>query len=133
MYTSNWKKTYRSEEYRPFFWRVAYSRTIPEFESRMDELCVFDREAHDDLKAADPNSWSRAFFSNLARSDNVCNNLSESFNRTIKKARELPLIKMLEAIRRQAMMHISRRWVKANQCLLDLDFPKKVATTLETN
>ena len=99
---ANWRKTYSSEEYRPFFWRVAYSRTIPEFDSRMDELRVFDREAHDDLKAANPNSWSRAFFSNLARSDNVCNNLSESFNRTIKKSRELPLIKMLEAIRRQA-------------------------------
>ena len=29
------------------------------------------------------------------------------------------------------MTRISRRWVKANQCLLD--FPKKVADTLETN
>ena len=128
---ANWKKTYNNEDYRPFFWKVAYSRTVPEYESRMDELRAFDREAHDDLKAAEPNSWCRVFFSNTTRSDNVCNNLSESFNRIIRKARELPLINMLETIRRQAMTRISRRWVKANRCLLD--FPKKVADTLEAN
>ena len=104
---ANWKKTYVNEDNRPFFWRVAYNRTISEFESMMDELCVFDRELHDDLKTSDPSTWCRAFFSTVAQSDNVCNNLYESLNMTIKKFRELPLIHMLETIRRQAMMCVS--------------------------
>lgn len=40
----------------------------------------------------------------------VHNNLSESFNRTIREARLKPIINMLETLRRQTMDRISRRW-----------------------
>ncbi|XP_024005369.1 uncharacterized protein LOC112082209 [Eutrema salsugineum] len=73
----NWKKTYGSDDYRPFFWNVAYSRTRGEYDLHMDELRALDREAHDALLAAAPETWCLAFFSKTARSVDVCNNLSE--------------------------------------------------------
>lgn len=97
----------------------------------IEALKSFDIHAHDDLLAADPTTWCLAFFSGNARSGQVCNNLSESFNKTIKGARELPLINMLESIRRQAMIRISRRLKKARACIMP--FPKKVADVLELN
>lgn len=97
----------------------------------MDELLLYDREAYEALLAAEPEHWCRAFFSKTGRSANVCNNLSESFNRTIKKARELPLINMLETIRRQAMMRISRRFKRAAKCIMQ--FPQRIADVLEVN
>lgn len=41
------------------------------------------------------------------------NNLSETFNRTIKIARTKHVISMVENIRRQAIKRISCRWVQA--------------------
>ena len=114
-----------------FFWNVAYSKTRGEYDLHIEALKSFDIHAHDDLLAADPTTWCLAFFSGNARSSQVCNNLSESVNKTIKGARELPLINMLESIRRQAMIRISRRLKKARACIMP--FPKKVADVLELN
>lgn len=128
---ANWKKKYGDIDYKPFFWNVAYSKTVGEYDLHIAELKAFDRNAHDDLLAVDPTTWCLAFFTGNARSAHVCNSLSESFNKTIKGARELPLINMLEAIRRQAMTRISRRFLKARACILP--FPKKVGDVLEIN
>lgn len=127
----NWKKKYGDVDYKPYFWNVAYSKTVGEYNLHMEELRIYDREAHDDLLKAEPKTWCLAFFSNIARSANVCNSLSESFNRTIKGARELPLIKMLETIRRQTMVRTACRFLKAKRCILP--FPKKIGDILEAN
>lgn len=128
---ANWKNKYMDIDYKPFFWNVAYSKTVGEYDLHIAELKEFDRNAHDDLLVIDPTTWCLAFFTENARSAHVCNNLSESFNKTIKGARELPLINMLEAIRRHAMTCISRRLMKAKACILP--FPKKVGDVLEVN
>lgn len=126
-----WKKKFGDLDYKPFFWKVAYSYTKGEYKLHMDELLLYDREAYDALLAAEPEHWCRAFFSKTGRSANVCNNLSESFNQTIKKAREFLLINMLETIRRQAMMRISRRFKRADKCIMQ--FPQRIAYVLEIN
>ncbi|XP_013616710.1 PREDICTED: uncharacterized protein LOC106323086 [Brassica oleracea var. oleracea] len=125
-----WKKKFGDLDYKPFFWKVAYSYTKGEYKLHMDELLLYDREAYDALLAAEPEHWCQAFFSKTGRSAN-CNNLSESFNRTIKKARELPFINMLETIRRQAMMRISRRFKRADKYIMQ--FPQRIAYVLEMN
>lgn len=127
----NWKKKFGDLEYKPFFWNVAYSYTEGEYKLHMEELRLYDREAYEALLAAEPQHWCRAFFSKIGRSSNVCNNLSESFNRTIKKARELPLINMLETIRRQTMLRITRRFKRANKCIMQ--FPQRIADVLEVS
>lgn len=128
---ANWKNKYGDLDYKPYFRNVAYSKTVGEYDLHIAELKAFDSKAHDDLLAVDPNTWCLAFFTGNARSAHVCNSLSESFNKTIKGARELPLINMLEAIRKQAMTRISRRFNIARACILP--FPKKVGDVLEAH
>ena len=128
---ANWKKIYTDLDYKPYFWNVAYSYSVGEYNVHMEELRLYDAMAHDALLKAEPKTWSRAFFSNNAKCADVTNNLSESFNRTIKGARELPMINMLEAIRRQAMKRISRRFQNAKTW--SMQFSPKITERIEEN
>jgi hypothetical protein len=64
-----------------------------------------------------PQHWSRACFRLGSNCDSVDNNLCESFNKWIVEARFLPIITMLETIRRKVMVRIqeqrskSERWM----------------------
>ncbi|XP_048603739.1 uncharacterized protein BNAC02G17160D isoform X1 [Brassica napus] len=114
---ANWRKQgYSRSEYKNLFWGVAYSFTEGEYEERLELLKAFDQGAYDALLATEPPRWCRAFFSVESHCADVHNNLSESFNRTIKMARSKPVINLLEDIRRQAMRRVSRRFLKAEKC-----------------
>lgn len=80
----------------------------------MQKVQSYDPAAYQALLATEPHKWCRAFFN--VESHDVHNNLSESFNRTIKMARAKPVINLLEDIRRQAMRRISRRFLQAERC-----------------
>lgn len=51
----NWKKKFGDLDYKPFFWKVAYSYTKGEYTLHMDELLLYDREAYETLLAAEQN------------------------------------------------------------------------------
>ncbi|WZZ49432.1 hypothetical protein YC2023_049539 [Brassica napus] len=73
------------------------------FNYNMDELKNYDPGAHASLIKTKPETWSRAFFKIGSYCNDNLNNLSESFNKTIREARKKPLLDMLEEIRRQCM------------------------------
>ncbi|XP_020881205.1 uncharacterized protein LOC110228355 [Arabidopsis lyrata subsp. lyrata] len=113
---ANWKKQgFSRSEYKNLFWGVAYSYTEGEYEEKLDLVKAYDPSAYQALLATEPERWCRAFFNVQSHCADVHNNLSESFNRTIKMARSKPIINMLEDIRRQAMRRISRRCLKAEK------------------
>ncbi|XP_018443229.1 uncharacterized protein LOC108815067 [Raphanus sativus] len=60
-----------------------------------------------------PQNCSRAYFTTTACCEDVHNNFSETYNNTVNKAREMPLVEMLETIRRLAMVRIDIRKKKA--------------------
>ncbi|XP_019095642.1 PREDICTED: uncharacterized protein LOC109130507 [Camelina sativa] len=60
-----------------------------------------------------PENCSRAFFGYTSVCEDVSNNFSESYNNTINKAREMPLVAMLETIRRQCLVRNEKRRKKA--------------------
>ena len=128
---ANWKKVYGQSEYEDYFWAIAYSFTQGDYQYNLHALEVFDAAAHEDLLKTEPKTWCRAFFSPHARCEDVCNNLSESFNRTIREARKLPLINMLEEIRRLAMKRNSRRHDKTSGC--STPFPPNIMEIFEQN
>lgn len=64
---------------------MTYSRSVGEYDLHMEELRVYDKEAYEALLAVEPKTWCLAFFSATARCADISNNLSESFNMTIKK------------------------------------------------
>lgn len=80
-----------------------------------------------------PETCSRAFFSTSCTCEDALNNHSESFNSTLEKARSMPLVEMLETMRRQAMVQIDLRKVKSTNH--KGKFSEKVGkvTALETN
>lgn len=112
----NWKKYFSKYEYKNLFWGVAYSYNVGEYEDKMRMVEAFDPAAHASLLTTEPEKWCRAYFSADSRCHDVHNNLSESFNRTIKIARLKPVLCLLEDIRRQAMRRIARRFLKAERC-----------------
>ncbi|XP_033135086.1 uncharacterized protein LOC103836824 [Brassica rapa] len=128
---ANWKKVYGASEYEDYFWAIAYSFTKGDYQFNLHALEVFDAKAHEDLLKTEPKTWCRAFFSTHARCEDVCNNLSESYNRTIREARKLPLINMLEEIRRLAMKRNSRRRDKTSGC--STPFPPNIMEIFEQN
>ncbi|XP_020879803.1 uncharacterized protein LOC110228054 isoform X2 [Arabidopsis lyrata subsp. lyrata] len=97
----------------------------------MDALRSYDPEAHEDLLKTDPRTWCRAFFSCQSSCEDVSNNLSESFNRTIKDARKLPVVNMLEEVRRSCMKRIAKICDKTSKC--KTRFPPKIMQILEGN
>ncbi|XP_048609908.1 uncharacterized protein LOC125585241 [Brassica napus] len=113
---ANWKKLgFARSEFKSLFWGVAYSYTKGEYEEKLSLLEAYNVVAHQELLKTDPKRWCRAYFSVDSHCPDVHNNLSESFNRTIKMARAKPVITMLEDIRRQAMKRNSRRWFMADK------------------
>lgn len=62
--------------------------------------------ACDWLNDKPPHQWSKSHFSTYPKCDIVCNNLCESFNNLIKKARGQPILTMLEDIRDILMTRI---------------------------
>ncbi|KAH0865007.1 LOW QUALITY PROTEIN: hypothetical protein HID58_082218 [Brassica napus] len=54
-----------------------------------------------------------AFFTPSSTCDDVSNNISESFNHAVDPARSMPLVEMLETIRRRAMLRIEARKMRA--------------------
>ncbi|CAA7031635.1 unnamed protein product [Microthlaspi erraticum] len=128
---ANWRKNYKTEDYEDYFWDIAYNSNVGDFQFNMDALKAFDETAYTDLLKTEPKIWCRAWFPYHSRSEDVTNNLSESYNRTIKEARKLPLINMLEEIRRLAMKRISRRREKTRSCVTK--FPPHIMAIFEKN
>jgi len=128
---ANWKKVYGDYCHESYFWAIAYSATEGDYSYNMDALRSYDPDACDDLLKTDPTTWCRAFFSTHSSCEDVSNNLSESFNRTIREARKLPVVNMLEEVRRISMKRISKLCDKTAKC--ETRFPPKIMQILEGN
>ena len=75
----------------------------------MEHLKSLDEEAWKYLADIEPTQWTRSHFSPRALTDCLVKNLSESFNFMIVKARDKPILLMLEWIRVRLM---SRLYIK---------------------
>ncbi|KAG7573621.1 Zinc finger PMZ-type [Arabidopsis suecica] len=102
-------------ELQRLFWKIARSYTIEEFNTHMANLKSYNPQAYASLQLTSPMTWSRAFFRIGTCCNDNLNNLSESFNRTIRQARRKPLLDMLEDIRRQCMVRTAKRFIIAER------------------
>ncbi|KAK0586441.1 hypothetical protein LWI29_006949 [Acer saccharum] len=66
-------------------------------------------DAHLWLLEKDPAHWSRVFFKDTAMCDMLCNNMCEAFNAAILKARDKPVITLMEMIRNCLMKRFVRK------------------------
>ncbi|XP_024011246.1 uncharacterized protein LOC112086517 [Eutrema salsugineum] len=126
----NLRRIYPGKELpKALFWAVAKSFNIGEYEKAIKEFKEWDFGVYEELMKRNPRNCSRAFFSCSAVCEDVSNNFSESYNNSINKARSMPLVEMLETIRRQAMVRMDVRRKKAMKH--QGKFSNKVATTIK--
>jgi hypothetical protein len=76
----------------------------------MKQLKAINEDAFNYLDKIDPSEWSRALFNNYPKCDLLVNNISKYFNSYILKARDKPILTMMEMIRKQLMRryHLKR-------------------------
>ena len=108
--SENLKLVFNDLVYKNLLWAVAGAGNKKNWQYHMDKLKEFDVKAYDWLMQRDPSKWARAFFSDATKSDAIQNNICESFNSYIKAARDMPILSMVEWIRRRLMKRI---YVKA--------------------
>jgi len=90
-------------------WTAASAYTEGEFLRVMDELKKMKSNAHEYLNKIDPSTWSRAWFATDSKCDLLRNNICECFNLYILKARDKPILTMLEMIRKKLMKRYQAR------------------------
>ena len=83
-------------ELKSILWRCAGITSLREFERGMQYLKILDEEAWKYLANIDPAQWTRFHFSPKALTNCLVNNLSESFNSMIVKAKDKLILSMLK-------------------------------------
>ncbi|XP_013632721.1 PREDICTED: uncharacterized protein LOC106338244 [Brassica oleracea var. oleracea] len=88
----NWKKSSHDMTLQRLFWRIARSYTAGDYKMWSERLKEYNPGAYATLQVTKPETWSRAYFKLETLCNDNLNNLSESFNRTIREARRKPFI-----------------------------------------
>ncbi|XP_062161919.1 uncharacterized protein LOC133868944 [Alnus glutinosa] len=94
---------FRGVALKELLWKAASSYTEVGFRIHMEEIKRINPDAFDYLDKVDPSGWSRAWFNESPKYDLLVNNISECFNSYILKARDKPILTMLEMIRKKLM------------------------------
>ena len=75
------KTDFKGKVLKDSIWKVARGTCMHEYNDAVEELKQKSKDAYDWLAKIDPNSRSKAHFSERAKSDIHLNNHSESFNK----------------------------------------------------
>lgn len=126
---ANWKRDSKDPQLEILFWRIARSYTEGDYKDNLKALRDFSPGAYDSLLRTNPEAWSRAYFRIGSCCNDNLNNLSESFNKTIKEARKKPLLELLDDIRRQCMVRNAKRALVASR--LKTRFTKRAHKEIE--
>ena len=97
---------FKNKEWQKPFWACAKAASVSFFNycrAKLAQLTVLGSRA---MLKTDPKHWCRAWFKLGSNCDSVDNNMCESFNKWIVEARFLPILFMLETIRRMVMVKI---------------------------
>ena len=126
---ANWKRDSKDPQLEILFWKIARSYTEGDYKENLKALRLYSSGAHESLLRTNPVTWSRAYFRIGSCCNDNLNNLSESFNKTIKEARKKPLLELLEDIRRQCMVRNAKRAIVASR--LRTTFTKRAHKEIE--
>ena len=102
----NFKQKFKGKELKDLFWAAASAGNEVDWKLAMNSLEKASKDAAEWLQKVPSVLWSRSHFRQSSKCDILVNNLCESFNNYILEARELPVIGMLEWIRRRLMQRI---------------------------
>nr|CAD1819844.1 unnamed protein product [Ananas comosus var. bracteatus] len=95
-------------------WEAAYALTVIEFEAKILEIEELSPEAAFWIRRIPPRLWATAYFEGT-RFGHLTANIVESLNSWILEASGLPIIQMMECIRRQLMTWFNERRERSMQ------------------
>ncbi|KAH0896634.1 hypothetical protein HID58_046202 [Brassica napus] len=84
-------------------------KAVREYEASLEAVKRYDIRVFEAMMEKNPKNCSLAFCSLMSSCLDVHNNISESFNNAIDPARYMPMVEMLETIRRATMVRIDLR------------------------
>ena len=97
---------YKGNELKDNVCKVTYSKTLREFNNWMEKIRKLDGDAYNYIQELDPKYWLRSHFNLDVKCDVLVNNLNGSWNSYNHKVWELPILQMLEWIRRKVMARL---------------------------
>ncbi|CAL4940527.1 unnamed protein product [Urochloa decumbens] len=105
-------ETFRKEFSNPqlvnLLWEASHALTVIEFETKLLEIEETSPEAVVWIRHLPPRLWATAYFEGT-RYGHLTANITESLNSWILDASSLPIIQMIECIRRQLVMWFNER------------------------
>lgn len=128
---ANWRKKFRNKDWQKLFWACAKAPCEMVFNKARAILAQHTPDGAKAIMEKDPHHWSRAWFKLGSDCDSVDNNICESFNKWIVQARYLPIISMLEAIRRKVMMRIQEMITQMDKWAPNVTICPNITTKLK--
>ncbi|KAK4387379.1 hypothetical protein Sango_2344500 [Sesamum angolense] len=94
---------------KDILWRAARATKMADFERAMNDMRTRNTAAYEWLMQRPATHWSKSHFSTHCKSDILLNNMSESFNHMVLRARSKHIVDMLETIRLILMKRVQMR------------------------
>lgn len=106
---AHWHKTYKGDEFKLLFWKIAKAYNMTDYEDALQELKNIDDDAATAFVSYKPPLFCRAYMDPSIKSDAITNNMAETFNGYIVKARTKHLLYMMEDIRTALMQRLVKK------------------------
>lgn len=106
--SESFRKEFNNTMLVNLLWEAAHALTVIEFEAKILEIEEISQEAAYWIRRIPPRLWATAYFEGT-RFGHLTANIVESLNSWILEASGLPIIQMMECIRRQLMTWFNER------------------------
>lgn len=106
--SENFRKEFNNTLLVNLLWEAANALTVIEFEAKILEIEEISQDAAYWIRRIPPRLWATAYFEG-SRFGHLTANIVESLNSWILEASGLPIIQMMECIRRQLMTWFNER------------------------
>ncbi|CAA0828636.1 Unknown protein [Striga hermonthica] len=130
--SESFQKEFNNADLVGLLWDAAHALTVIEFEAKVLEIEEISQDAAYWIRRVPPRLWATAYFEGM-RFGHLTANLLESLNAWILEASGLPIIQMMECIRRQLMTWFNERRETSMQwtSILVPSAERRVAEALE--
>ncbi|OWM71683.1 uncharacterized protein LOC116197446 [Punica granatum] len=106
--SESFRKEFNNTVLVNLLWEAACALTVIEFESKILEIEEISREGGYWIRRIPPRLWATAYFEGT-RFGHLTANADECFNSWVSEASGLPIVQMMESIRRQLMTWFNER------------------------
>lgn len=130
--SDSFRKEFNNTMLVNLLWEAAHALTVIEFEAKILEIEEISQDAAYWIRRIPPRLWATAYFEGT-RFGHLTANIVESLNTWILEASGLPIIQMMECIRRQLMTWFNERRETSMQwtSILVPSAERRVAEALE--